>query len=247
MLVLIGYGLDPRDLGQRALEAARQCDVLYAEFYTNVTQEPLALLEQVIGKPVRERTRADMEDGSAKLVAEAKEHAVALLVPGDPLAATTHSALVLEARKAEVAVRVLHNASVFSAIGEIGLQLYKFGRAVTLATPYKGAEVTGWYAEVLANKERGLHTLLLLDSGTGGAPMSVQEALELLLRAEHKERKGLFTPGTRLVVASRLGLEGGVSRYGAIEELAPQQFLLPAVLVLPGKLHFVEEELLGAL
>ena len=36
MLVFIGLGLfDEKDLTVRALEEARSCDVLYAEFYTS--------------------------------------------------------------------------------------------------------------------------------------------------------------------------------------------------------------------
>lgn len=245
MLHLIGYGLDPQDLGKRALEALRGCKRVYAELYTNVPGSAAAELEHAIGRPVELLGRSAVEEGT--LLDEAAKHDVALVVPGDPLAATTHCALLLEAKKRGIAYRVLHNASVFTAVAESGLQLYKFGKAVTLASPYKGKASTGWYADVRANKERGLHTLLLLDSGTGGEPMSVAEAAALLLAAEHEHRGGVLAAGAEIVALSRLGHADSRVHVCALGELRNAGLSLPAALVLPGELHFLEREFLDAL
>ena len=57
---------------------------------------------------------------------------VALLVVGDPFSATTHTDLQLRAAEAGVTVEVVHNASVMTAIGACGLQLYRFGETISI-------------------------------------------------------------------------------------------------------------------
>ena len=46
--------------------------------------------------------------------------------------ATTHTDLELRARQQGVPVRVVHNASIMNAVGACGLQLYRFGEAVSI-------------------------------------------------------------------------------------------------------------------
>ena len=50
--------------------------------------------------------------------------------------ATTHTDLELRARRAGIAVRVIHNASIMNAVGVCGLQLYRFGE---VSAAYAGA------------------------------------------------------------------------------------------------------------
>lgn len=51
----------------------------------------------------------------------------AFLVVGDAFCATTHSDLYLRAVKLGIKVEVIHNASIISAVGCSGLQVYRFG------------------------------------------------------------------------------------------------------------------------
>lgn len=53
----------------------------------------------------------------------AADSEVALLVVGDPFGATTHSDLVLRAKRRNIDVRVIHNASIMNAVGFCGLQV----------------------------------------------------------------------------------------------------------------------------
>ena len=69
------------------------------------------------------------QDADAILEGAERED-VAFLVVGDPFGATTHSDLQLRAHQRGVPVRVIHNASVLTAIGSCGLQLYRFGETV---------------------------------------------------------------------------------------------------------------------
>lgn len=55
---------------------------------------------------------------------EAHEKDVCLLVVGDPLGATTHAELILTARQAGLNVEIVHNASIVSAVGCCGLQVF---------------------------------------------------------------------------------------------------------------------------
>ena len=49
-----------------------------------------------------------------------------------PSSATTHTDLELRARQKGIPVKVVHNASIMNAVGACGLQLYRFGEAVSI-------------------------------------------------------------------------------------------------------------------
>jgi diphthine synthase len=67
-----------------------------------------------------------------KKIAHDKEHNYAFLVVGDAFCATTHSDLYLRAAKLGIEVKVIHNASIISAVGCTGLQVYRFGETVSV-------------------------------------------------------------------------------------------------------------------
>lgn len=46
--------------------------------------------------------------------------------------ATTHTDLELRAQSLGIPVKVIHNASIMNAIGACGLQLYRFGEAISI-------------------------------------------------------------------------------------------------------------------
>src|SRR3990172_5506683 len=110
MLVFIGLGLfDEKDLTLRALEEARSCDVLYAEFYTSrMAGTSIERLEGVVGKKINVLSRPEVEEGKI-ILEKAGSSKVGFLVPGDPLISTTHIALRLQAREKGIETRVVHN------------------------------------------------------------------------------------------------------------------------------------------
>lgn len=238
MLYLIGLGLwDEGELGNRAIEIAKRCAV-YAELYTSAWHGSVKKLEEMIGKPVQVLKRADLEEDVQVLLNTTKETDVAIFVPGDPLAATTHIDLLIEAKKHKIPVRVIHNASVFSAVAEAGLQLYKFGRAATV--PYT-KQLAAVRDAVATNKAAGLHTLLLLDIDSILGPMTVKAAVEMLLTAK------IVSKATRLVAAACLGSPQTDIVYDTADALTKKTMKTPAVLVIPDKLHFREKEALELL
>jgi diphthine synthase len=249
MLTLISLGLyDERDLSLRAIEAAKACDTLYCEFYTDGVHTTAEKISRLIGKPVRELQRSAAEEQSAALIKEAKAGNVGLFVGGDALSATTHISLLLEARKHNIRTRVIHGSSVFTAVAETGLQLYSFGRTTTLAFPEEHYNPTSPYDVIAENRARGLHTLVLLDTRPG-RQMDAPTGIRTLLDMEQRKRKKQFTEETKIVAACRLGGEEAL-HYGPARELVGSKKLAgktPAVLVVPGKLHFLEEEFLALL
>src|SRR3989338_4671148 len=100
MLYLIGLGLwDESDISLRAVEALKKCEEVYMETYTNKWLGNIRHLEETIGKEVKPLKRLQVE--SDMLIDIAKETDVALLIPGDPLVATTHIQLMIDAKSRE--------------------------------------------------------------------------------------------------------------------------------------------------
>lgn len=251
MLVLIGMGLhDEKDLTLRGLEEARGCEVLFAELYTSTMPGlDLGRLEGLVGKKVEVLERADLEERTYRLLEKASKRRVGLFVIGDPLISTTHVHLRLEAQRLGIESRVVHNASISSAAPSVsGLQNYKFGRSATIALPEEGFFPETPYEAVRENKGRGLHTLLYLDIKVRGKErrmMTAGEGIETLLRIEERRREGVFTPETLCVALGRVGSPDCVMRAGMAGDLAGTDLgLTPHTLIVPGRLHFLEEEYL---
>ena len=95
-LYLVGTGV-AFDLTVSGIEALKACDEAFIETYTNpISPDRIAALERTIGKRITALPRERME--SSFLVEKAKSSSVCVLASGDPLTATTHVTLVLEAR-----------------------------------------------------------------------------------------------------------------------------------------------------
>lgn len=241
-LSLISTGLaDEKDLSLRALDEAKACDVLYVELYTMKLATTLAALSELTGKPVTLLHRGDLEERSSRLIEEAKAKRVGVLVGGDCLSATTHITLVLEAAAKGVETRIIHGSSIFSAVAETGLSIYKFGRTVTMPLPEKGPADTVLRG-IEENFSAGLHTLILLDlDNEKNTYMSVTQAIGRLTEAG-------VSPDTLVVGVARLGHTDSLIKAGKLTEVATVDFgEAPHCLVVPGPLHFLEEDALKAI
>lgn len=239
-LTLVGLGLwDEKDISLKGMEACMRADRVYAEFYTANWGGSVKNLEKIIGKQITEIKRSGMEEESGKLLEEAREKGIVVLVPGDPLTATTHVHMVIDARKKKIPVRIVHSSSVYTAIARCGLGIYGFGRTSTVVRPQKGYEPRSFYDAIATNKKSGLHTLLLLDIG-----MSVDEGLEILKGIEDSEKKGLITPESEIIAASRLGSGEQKIAFGKVKDVIKKKMEAPAVIIIPGNIHFLEKEFL---
>jgi len=97
------------------------------------------------------------------MIEQAKTEEVSFLVVGDPFCATTHTDLYLRCVEAGVKVNVIHNASIVSAMGCCGLQVYRFGEIVSIPFFTETWRPYSFYPKIKANLNSHLHTLALLD------------------------------------------------------------------------------------
>jgi diphthine synthase len=245
MLNLIGLGLhDENDLSLKGLETLKKSDKVYFESYTSYFNGDLKNLTELCGKEITPLKRSDLEEHPEDNVLQPGE--TSLLIMGDPLAATTHSDLILRAEKAGIKVRIIHSSSVYTAVAETGLQLYTFGKTITIPYPEGKYFPKSPYDNLKDNKTRGLHTLCLLDvKAEEGRYMTVNEGIELLLRMENDKMQNVFRTNTMCVGVARLGSDTLI-KYGTADQLKTIDFGGPPhALIVPGKLHFIEEEMLN--
>lgn len=247
MLYLIGLGIGgAAGITVEGLKAARKCSEIYIDSYTSVVPSEHEI-RSVIGKVPKHSARNMLEEDFEKdIMNKAKSSDIALLIPGDPLVATTHIELINSCRKHSVKYKIIHSSSIISAIGETGLQSYKIGRKASIAFPVKGIYAESGYDAILDNKKIGLHTLLLLDLHNGKY-MDCEEATQSLIFIEKKRKKKLISGNTMVVVCAALGSENSVIKYCKVSEvrnLGLKNGPFPQCIVLPGKLHFAEQEAL---
>ena len=242
-LTLIGLGLhSENDLSLRTIEETKNSDKAYIEFYTSRWHGNLKNLEKIIGKEITELKRKDLEENSGKIIEEAKSKKIVVFIQGDPLIQTTHSSLLLEAKKLGIRTKVIHNSSILSAVGETGLHVQKFGPYVTIPFPEKtkGKSPESIFEIIRENKKRELHTLCLLDViSEENKYMTVNEGLQILLSGE------IITKEDKLVIFAKAGSDKPLIVYGTADNLIKTNTSdIPAVIIVPGKLHFTEKEYL---
>lgn len=248
MLNLIGLGLsDEYDLTLRGIDTAKKSDKVYCEFYTGKWLGSVENLQKIIGKQVFILKRQDLEENAGRILNEATKKNIVIFVQGDPLIATTHSSLLIEAKKLGIETKIIHNSSIFSAVGETGLHAYKFGATVTIPFMEKtgGKLSKSIYDTIRQNKMSGLHTLCLLDvSFDARVFMSPSQAVDLLLAMERQFGEGVIEPAQKIVVLCRAGSDSQIF-YNEIETFqAGVISATPAVVIIPGRLHFTEQEFL---
>ena len=247
-LIFIGLGLyDETDISLKGLQEIKQCDKVFAEFYTSkLGHFDQKAFEKLIGKEIEVLSREETEKGD-KIINATEQNRVVFLTGGDPMIATTHVDLRLRAIKQGITTKIIHSSSISTAIpGILGLQNYKFGRTTTLAFGEKEYFPTSPYTVIYNNKKMGLHTLVLLDiQAEKNRFMSANEGLELLLKMEDSLKKRLFTDDTIACVVARAGAPDPVVAANTINVLRKKDFGTPLhTVVIPGNLHFMEVEAL---
>ncbi len=248
-LVFVGLGLGAMGITLEGIKEIREADVFYLEYYT--TPHEAALLKELQAATGKEATVVDrtfVEDGK-RILSEAKERRVALGVPGDPMIATTHGELRVRAIRAGIETRVVHGATIASAIASAsGLHYYKFSRTVTV-TRDAVKRLTQAYQTLHENLLEGAHTLLLMEYDTeSGEGVSPDSAIEGLMLAEANYKRGVVSGETFALVLSRIGTDEPGYAAGTLSELGKLSYGRPPhSLIVPGKLHFTEVESISAI
>ena len=248
-LVFVGLGLhDEKSLSLQGLDEIKTANAVFIELYTSLlpsfSQERL---ERLSGKRFHALSRKEIEEENGSIVLEAAEKGkTVLLVPGDPLIATTHVTLRLEAEKYRIETRIIHGASIISAaIGLSGLHNYKFGKSVTIPFPDETLSATP-YEVIGQNTKLGLHTLCLLDiKAEKQRYLSIHEALQALLAIEERRKAKIITSNTLALGIARAGDDKPCVKADYVRKLLDYDFGgPPQCIVFLGRLHFMEAEAL---
>jgi diphthine synthase len=242
MLSFIGVGLYGYDVTIEALEEARKCDKLYGEFYTSKLSISIEELEKIIGKKINILERKSVEEGN-EIIDDAKKMHVGFITAGDPMAATTHIDLRIRAIEEGIETRVFNGISIVTAAASLlGLQIYKFGKIVSLPRPYGEYFPLSPYDAIKENFLMNLHTLILLDIDE--EPMTANEAMELLLKMEGKRKEGVIKDDMLIAVVS-ITHDKKIAKAGYLKDMLHGEYGRALhSLVIPGKLHFMEAKAL---
>ena len=238
-LYFIGIGLnDEKDISVKGLDIVKNSEVVYLESYTSILNTPIGNLEKYYNNKIIKADRNMVENGAEKtILKDAKKKDVAFLVIGDVMAATTHIDLFLRAKKENIEVRVINNASILTAVGVVGLELYKYGK--TTSIPFNNENVKSPIEVFNNNQKLGSHTLFLFDLDPDNNKfLTINEAIEYLLKNNVKEN-------VKAVACASLGSDKPFIKYGELINLKQLKIdKFPQCLIIPGKLHFIEEEAL---
>ena len=244
MISLISMGLfDEKDLTLRGIEEAKNADKVYIEMYTGKWYGDLKKLEELVCKTIYGLKRADLEENSKKIIDEAKTQNIAVFIQGSAVIQTTHLSLIQEAKKLGIKTKIIHNASIISAIGEIGLHPQKFGQYITIpfSERTRGVLPESVFDIINENRGRGLHTLCLLDIDIeNNRYMSVNDAIDVLRNGK------AISNDSEIVVFAKAGSDLPLILYEKVSDLYKKNINeIPAILILPGNLHYTEKELLN--
>jgi len=241
MLVLAGLGIsDERGLTLEEIDEIKDADEVFLELYTSVWGGSIEAVEKITGKGIKILKRKDLEEDVEEILKLATHKKVVILVPGDPMVATTHSYIVLECKKRGIPCKVIHNSSIISAICEIGLHAYKFGATITIPLKEKIRGAAESIIEsIRENKKRGLHTLCLLDIDVENKKfLDVGDAVKFLIMND------VINEMEKIVVVSCLGMNKQRVFWKEASSFLDSEIEPPAVIVIPGRLHFLEREFL---
>ncbi|XP_067935740.1 diphthine methyl ester synthase-like [Watersipora subatra] len=266
MLYLVGLGLyDITDITVRGLNIVKSCNRVYLEAYTSILGVEKNKLEEYYERDVLLADRDLVEQGAEEILHNAETEDVALLVVGDPFGATTHTDFILRAAEKGIPYQVIHNASIMTAIGCCGLQLYNFGETVSIVFWTETWRPESYYDKIAANRDRGMHTLCLLDIKVKEQSienlargrkiyeppryMSVNQAAEQLLEiVSNRRSRGqtlAFTENTLCVGLARVAANDQKIISGTLSALTSANFGAPLhSLIVVGKVHPLEVDML---
>ncbi len=248
MLYLIGVGLKPKQLTIEALEAIKECDSVFLEDYTSEYSEGFERdLAQLIQRDVIALGRKEVEENFKSALITANKNKVALLVFGNPLTATTHLQLLLDAKENGIKTKVIPGISITNMIAQTGLDEYKFGRIATICFHEPGFEPDSFYEQIKQNQLIGLHTLCLLDIKKDTKPkklMNAAQAIEVLEKiAKSKNEEINFEYLALLAMASeKQKIIFGKNKIFENKEVLE---LFPQSLIIIGKINEKEKEALN--
>ncbi|TVU47019.1 hypothetical protein EJB05_06595, partial [Eragrostis curvula] len=176
MLYVVCLGLgDERGVTVRGLDAVRRCARVYMEFYASLlalgADDPPSRLAMQPRKSLLRpcaQTSSRSRKCSARscrsrtpcrfLFVQEKLYGKEITVANSPLFSderfrkTTHTDLVIRAKKMGIEVKVIDSASVVNAVGVCGLQLHRYGEAITIPFFSESCKLDHFYQAIVNNR-----------------------------------------------------------------------------------------------
>lgn len=176
------------------------------------------------------------------------------------ISATTHTDLVLRARELKIPVQSVHNASIMSAIGATGLQLYNFGQTVSMVFFTETWKPASFYDRLKENHQIGLHTLVLLDIKVKEQSlaniargrkiyepprfMTVAQCASQMMEIEAEKGEGICGPKTLAIGVARIGARDQKMVAGTLDQLREADLGAPlhSLVLLGRRTHYLERD-----
>ncbi len=247
-LYLVGMGLSPRYLTLEAQEVISKADIVLVEEYTSRLDIPE--LSAILRRDFKLVTRKDLEEFSGRTILSMLNEGknVALITPGDPLIATTHVTLLIEAHRAGFEFHVVPGVSIIPTAATFsGLMVYKLGRVATVVYPKDGILFEYPYEVIKSNDSQNLHTLLLLEyDGEKGIAMRAVDALKILREIEERRRENVVVKDRLVAIVASLGYPDFSICAGRLEEVEAMEInKVPQTLIfISPKPHPIELEMI---
>ncbi len=231
---LIGLGMNENSITAEAMNEIKKCEEIFIEEYTVDFPYNKKVLEELLKRNIKTLNREDLENES--ILKNSTQKNIGLLVYGDALSATTHTQLILACIKKGIPYKVLHNASILITIAQTGLQLYKFGKITSIPKWKESYRPTSFLDYYIENKSIKAHTLFLIDIG-----LEFEEAIKQLEYACREKDISI----DKIIVVSNSGLSNQKIYYEIVNSLKKIEIKKPYCIIIPGDMHFLEEEFLN--
>ena len=171
---------------------------------------------------------------------------------------------MLRARELNIQVRSIPNASILSAIGCTGLQLYNFGQTVSMVFFTETWKPSSFYDKIKENRQIGLHTLVLLDikvkeqslenlargRKTYEPPryMTVAQCVSQMLEIEEERQEKAYGKESLAVGVARVGADDQAIAVGTLEQLRSVDLGPPlhSLVLLGSRAHDLERDFIRA-
>ena len=167
---------------------------------------------------------------------------------------------MLRARELKVPTQTIPNASILSAIGSTGLQLYNFGQTVSMVFFTDTWKPSSFYDRVKENRQIGLHTLVLLDIKVKEQSlenvargkkifdppryMTVAQCASQMLETEEEKQEGVYGPDSLAIGVARIGAKDHKLVTGTLGQLREVDMGKPlhSLVLLGRRTHDLERE-----
>ncbi len=248
MLFLVGLGLSIKDIPIGTIEACKNCELYIDRFTSRIDNEVTDYITELTGKRITELTRQDMEENAKDIVRRAERKNIAILIGGDPLIATTHKILYIEAKNQGITTQVVHaNSIITTAVGESGLDFYRFGAPCTIPKWSQHYSPVSFYEKIATNFKNSEHSILLLDyDAKNETTLDIKETISILEKAEEHYKKGIINSKTKIILLHNMSLNDSKVIVTTLGQAPSLNYSGVNILVIPSELTGIEKEAVKA-